>query len=172
MQYTVSAREMDLDVRLEASVCAPDASACTVTIWSVQTDPFDGGTDCPSPDGGYPTNPAAQHCVAVRLGGPATFAFYLPPASGSYRLEDLTASVCDRDCSLVTGDLEVKDVALPCGEGGCGRFEADVTVEPPAVAIAGAPSLSGTAHLHYVELPYSYSECGGGGCSSGYVGDL
>jgi hypothetical protein len=137
------------------------APRCVFSLSTIETAPFEPAARC-SRSGTGSTQGAATEgaCVVVSLGATQSTLFFSSPAApGNYRLEDLGATLCDAACSPLAGSLVVSLVAAPCGNRGCGRFEADLTIAASAAPLSDAPSISGTAHLHYAEQA---AQCGGG----------
>jgi hypothetical protein len=104
------------------------------------------------------TTCAAGACVSVSMNAVTSLTFLRPSAPGTFRLEDLGSTLCDADCSAVSGSLVVAAVQLPCGAAACGRFEAELTLRATSSSTrADGPTLSGSAQLRYTEVQ---SECG------------
>jgi hypothetical protein len=150
------------------------ANVCVALIESMMPESFSSAsiatylTDLPpGASSGRATHWSEPKCIMANIGGSGpegielTFMVSLDCPSkgpGSYRLEDLNATVCDNaTCSALVGTLAVRAFALPCGEGACGRLDADIEV--PVAAPGTGPSIRGSAELSYAETARS---CGGG----------
>jgi hypothetical protein len=90
--------------------------------------------------------------------------YFIPPtAIGVYALEDLDAVACEaptatdgeEHCTRLSGSLDVSELAFPCGEDACGRFEGVLTIDSPSM-------VQGNVTLHYTEHAETYET--GGGC--------
>jgi hypothetical protein len=124
----------------------------SVAVTDIVTWPFEPSANCPVVAAGKTAGPTSSDaCVIIWLDPSATtsLAFYRPAGPGSYGLEDLRASFCvnGADCTGVAGKLDVHDVAMPCGDGACGRFDGDLVIPQGA----SSTELWGTAHLAYEE---------------------
>jgi hypothetical protein len=92
-------------------------------------------------------------CAVVQSGDGAveiSIIFHLPDAAGTFRLEDLEASVCDRACARIAGMLSVGSITHPCADHSCGAIDASMTIDS-AIEQSG-PTITGQAHLAHVEL--------------------
>jgi hypothetical protein len=91
------------------------------------------------------------------------FMFDCPSGPGTYRLSDLRAT--SNLGAPFEATLVVRAIALPCGQGACGRLDADLDF-PTADAGAG-PWISGHAQLayseHIAEGPQYCGSLGAGG---------
>jgi hypothetical protein len=93
-------------------------------------------------------------CISVSLvGTPTRLGLDCPSVPGSYGLDVLHAVACDTVCTALTGTITVRAIAVPCGNGACGRLDADIDLPVPAAASNG-PSVSGHATLSYSEQDF------------------
>jgi hypothetical protein len=140
----------------------------------------------PSAPAFLPATPCEEGtCVEVQ-NGYARFRFVRPTATGTYRLRDLHATLCEEGtacpsvdelargalceyrierCILVDGTVVVEELADPCGEGACAAFVAEIAVvEGPSQG----PTLVGRTKLLARErLMRQPCGGGGGGCGGG-----
>jgi hypothetical protein len=141
-----------------ADIGSVEMPRCVYRLNSVSTDAFQAYATRAVADAAAST-PVVT--VGFGYGVADTLTFDVPRGPGSYRLEDLHATVCDDACAPVAGTLTVNQFVGACGEGACGRFDADLLIPREAGSGSSAPSLSGQAHL--VEFQQSIANgCGGG----------
>ena len=144
-----------------ADIGSVEMPRCVYQLKSVSTDAFRASSTTEVADAAASTPVVTVALGAFGYGVGDALTFDMPRGPGSYRLEDLHATVCDDACAPVAGTLTVNQFVGACGEGACGRFDADLVIPREAGSGSSAPSLSGHAHL--VEYQQSIANgCGGG----------
>jgi hypothetical protein len=97
-------------------------------------------------------------CVMVHVSPSVAVIFALPRKPGHYRLGDLGAytmepyppgTTAETRIDPVRGEVTVRDVEAPCGAGGCGRLDGELTIDP--LPLGDGPHVEGSGPLRYRE---------------------
>jgi hypothetical protein len=151
---TTGTSDSTLTVTESANLIGEERDAGEGDAWIAAHDPPDQPVTQVFTQFHSPVAPGAapsMRCLEVETyGAPITLNFDCPAGPGSYRLEDLHAVACDTVCGSLAGTLTVEALVLPCGQGGCGRLEADLDLPTPTTDPVG-PAVTGQAHLSYSE---------------------
>ena len=115
----------------------------------------------------FSTCDGSTPCKAVVAYGSVAIRFDRPPSTGTHDLADLQGVVCQdlrsgsEQCAPIVGHIDVTEMVAPCGDEACGRFEADLVLEPSKTT--KAPAVWGETHLSYSEEVRTSTT---GGCSN------